>query len=162
MIGVLCNHYSAGYQLKDWLFVTELPKGKTRFTRRNYVILSFQDYGELAGPEEMKWPQKSLHTYNVQNGDSFILDEKVPLHRIRTTSRSSVGSGISGSPSPRIHSSVLGDSPKIAITFSMAPGGGFFGQQSGKKGQKYSGPKNAGEVARNLFGKTQKVKSPKK
>ncbi len=31
----------------------------------------------MAGPEEMKWPQKELYTYNVQNGDKFILDEKV-------------------------------------------------------------------------------------
>ncbi len=31
----------------------------------------------MAGPEEMKWPQKELYTYNVQNGDKFIIDEKV-------------------------------------------------------------------------------------
>ena len=30
-----------------------------------------------AGPEEMKWPNKALYTYNVQEGDRFILDEKV-------------------------------------------------------------------------------------
>lgn len=121
--------------------------------------MNFQDYGELAGPEEMKWPQKSLHTYNVQNGDSFILDEKVTLPRLRTTSRSSVGSGLTPSPRP-----TSGESPKMSLTFSMVPRNGFFSGSSpgSKKGQKYAGPKNAGEVARNLFGKTQKARSPQK
>ena len=27
-----------------------------------------------SGPEEMKWPNKALYTYNVQEGDKFILD----------------------------------------------------------------------------------------
>ena len=40
----------------------------------------------MAGPEEMKWPQKELYTYNVRNGDKFILDEKVNLPRMRTNS----------------------------------------------------------------------------
>ena len=114
----------------------------------------------MAGPEEMKWPQKSLHTYNVQNGDSFILDEKVTLPRLRTTSRSSVGSGLSTSPRPP--SGGVSESPKMALTFSMVPRNGFFSGSGSKKGQKYAGPKNAGEVARNLFGKTQKAKSPPK
>ncbi len=38
-----------------------------------------QDLVEMAGPEEMKWPQKELYTYNVQNGDKFIVDEKVRM-----------------------------------------------------------------------------------
>lgn len=28
------------------------------------------------GPEEMKLPQKQLYTYNVRDGDGFIVDEK--------------------------------------------------------------------------------------
>ena len=54
---------------------------------------------ELAGPEEMKWPSKLLYTYNVRNGDKFIVDEKVPLARLRTNSSRS-NSGTSPSPSP--------------------------------------------------------------
>ena len=33
----------------------------------------------------MKWPQKGLYTYNVREGDSFILDEKAPpLPKLKT------------------------------------------------------------------------------
>ena len=45
---------------------------------------------KLAGPEEMKWPNKALYTYNVQEGDRFILDEKVSLTKIRTNSGTSL------------------------------------------------------------------------
>ena len=45
---------------------------------------------KLSGPEEMKWPNKALYTYNVQDGDRFILDEKVPLTKLRTNSGTSL------------------------------------------------------------------------
>jgi hypothetical protein len=38
----------------------------------------------VAGPEEMKWPSKELYTYNVRDGDSFILDEKVAIGKMKT------------------------------------------------------------------------------
>ena len=64
------------------------------FIKKTLVYIFFlpQDLVELAGPEEMKWPLKQLYTYNVQNGDAFILDEKVPLTRLRTKSASSTAS----------------------------------------------------------------------
>lgn len=31
---------------------------------------------EIAGPEEMKFNQKKLYTYNVQDGDKFFVDPK--------------------------------------------------------------------------------------
>lgn len=31
---------------------------------------------EIMGPEEMKFNQKKLFTYNVQDGDQFIVDSK--------------------------------------------------------------------------------------
>ena len=70
-----------------------------------------QDLVELAGPEEMKWPSKLLYTYNVRNGDKFIVDEKVPLARLRTTQPRS-SSGTSPSPSP---------ASKHTVTFQIAP-----------------------------------------
>ena len=66
---------------------------------------------ELAGPEEMKWPSKLLYTYNVRNGDKFIVDEKVPLARLRTNSNRS-NSGTSPAPSP---------GSKYSVTFQIAP-----------------------------------------
>ena len=44
----------------------------------------FQILSKVAGPEEMKWPSKELYTYNVRDGDSFILDEKVSLGKLKT------------------------------------------------------------------------------
>ena len=64
----------------------------------------------MAGPEEMKWPAKQLYTYNVQNGDAFILDEKVPLARIRTRNSSA------SSMSPHSPASV---SPRPRYAFTM-------------------------------------------
>lgn len=51
------------------------------------------------GPEEMKLPGKGLYTYNVREGDYFVLDEKAPLKGTMRSSRSN-NSLIFGSPSP--------------------------------------------------------------
>jgi hypothetical protein len=51
------------------------------------------------GPEEMKWAGKGLYTYNVREGDYFVLDEKAPLKGTMRSSRSN-NSLIFGSPSP--------------------------------------------------------------
>ena len=97
-------------------------------------MLSTQDLVALAGPEEMKWPQKQLYTYNVQNGDRFIVDEKVPLPRLRSRNSSSM---CSTSPhSPGMPSSTPpGTRPPIAISVR---------------------PIAAKDVAKNLFGSSQK------
>lgn len=93
----------------------------------------------MAGPEEMKWPQKALYTYNVQNGDKFILDEKVSLgrlHRSRTTSSTSL------SPGNNNNNYLKSESPRIAFSFSPR-----FGSSPNMK----PSPRGA-KVARNLFG----------
>ena len=46
--------------------------------------IPIQILSKVAGPEEMKWPSKELYTYNVRDGDSFILDEKVSLGKLKT------------------------------------------------------------------------------
>ena len=89
------------------------PSCKDKTTNIPSIIQYFflQDLVELAGPEEMKWPSKLLYTYNVRNGDKFIVDEKVPLARLRTTQTRS-SSGTSPSPSP---------ASKHTVTFQIAP-----------------------------------------
>jgi hypothetical protein len=90
----------------------------------------------MAGPEEMKWPQKCLYTYNVQNGDKFILDEKVSLGRLRSRSGSSNQGFSPGSL----------NSPG-RFSFTMSPG-----KLSGVRPS--ASPKS--KVSRNLFGTTEK------
>merc|ERR1712066_263033 len=38
-----------------------------------------QEMTKIAGPEEMKFANKALYTYNVIEGDSFVVDEKAQL-----------------------------------------------------------------------------------
>jgi hypothetical protein len=121
---------------------------------------------ELAGPEEMKWPNKSLYTYNVRNGDKFIVDEKVPLTRLRTRNSSSMSLSPVNSPS------------KNTMTFQIAPRIPGFncpptatGNTPGPRtpnARGNSGPPSApspgrataaANVARNLFGSAKKKTS---
>ncbi len=107
----------------------------------------------------MKWPQKELYTYNVQNGDKFIIDEKVrmilirllvsmiihrytmqvSLGKLRTRNSSSTSS--IGSPP----SSLTKASPRIA--FSLSPRPHAFAGSNAK-----TSPRAASRVARDLFG----------
>jgi hypothetical protein len=109
----------------------------------NILFNYSQDLVELAGPEEMKWPQKALYTYNVQNGDKFILDEKQICgpQRTRTSSSSSY---LGLSPGSNKH-----ESPG-RLSFTMSPRGiGTFGGISASSSS-LSTPR--AKVSRNLFG----------
>eukprot|EP00095_Tigriopus_kingsejongensis_P002556 maker-scaffold309_size213625-snap-gene-1.27 protein:Tk02556 transcript:maker-scaffold309_size213625-snap-gene-1.27-mRNA-1 annotation:"isoform a" len=115
-----------------------------------------RDYVDVAGPEEMKWAQKSLYTYNVQNGDKFILDEKVILPRIRTISRSTMGSYSPGSKFLENRSITFSVSPRNGLTITSPgmkkpPNNNNNGQ---KKNHRKSGTPNHGQAVRNLFGKS--------
>ena len=35
-----------------------------------------QDLYQVAGPEEMKWPMKGLYTYDIRDGDYFVVEKK--------------------------------------------------------------------------------------
>ena len=37
-----------------------------------------QHHWETQGPQEMKWPEKGLYTYSLQDGDYFVLQTKHP------------------------------------------------------------------------------------
>jgi hypothetical protein len=98
-----------------------------------------------SGPEEMKWPNKALYTYNVQEGDKFILDEKVPLTKLRTNS----GTSLSSSTSPKVYGSP--GNYRTAVQFGLTP------YRMGSSGQRPSAPTTprsaaSSGVSRNLFG----------
>lgn len=98
-----------------------------------------------SGPEEMKWPNKALYTYNVQEGDRFILDEKVPLTKLRTNS----GTSYSSSTSPKVYGSP--GSYRTAVQFGLTP----YRMSPGQRPQAPNTPRaSQAGVARNLFGRT--------
>ena len=51
-----------------------------------------QEMTKIAGPEEMKFANKELYTYNVIDGDYFVLEEKVPCLRSPTANNIVLGS----------------------------------------------------------------------
>ena len=107
----------------------------------------------------MKWPSKSLYTYNVRNGDKFIVDEKVPLTRLRT--RNSSSTSLSPSTSPSKNTMTFQISPRIP-GFNAPPNSSSSGATPGprtpnpRSNQQTGGGNNraaaAARVARNLFG----------
>jgi hypothetical protein len=91
----------------------------------------------LAGPEEMKWSQKALYTYNVQEGDKFILDEKVSP----TKFRANVGSSVLSSSIPKVYGSPSPGNYRTAVQFGLM-------NNMSRPGQLPRGS----PAARNLFG----------
>lgn len=70
-----------------------------------------QEMSKLMGPEEMKWGSKEVYTYNVTNGDYFVVDEK-SQQQLRILTGSPRGQGmVFGSPSPRAGCSVSPSTP---------------------------------------------------
>jgi len=57
-----------------------------------------QEITKIAGPEEMKFANKELYTYNVIDGDYFVVDEKAQLKVLTGSPRSN--SMVCGSLSP--------------------------------------------------------------
>ena len=57
-----------------------------------------QEMTKIAGPEEMKFPNKELYTYNVIEGDYFLVDEKAQLRVL--TGSPQANSMVFGSHSP--------------------------------------------------------------
>ena len=41
-----------------------------------------QEMYKVAGPQEMKWPMKGLYTYDVRDGDYFVVERKQRLRSI--------------------------------------------------------------------------------
>ncbi len=130
------------------------------------IQFALQVMVNLSGPEEMKWPSKRLYTYNVQEGDRFIVDEKVQLGRLRTNRGSS--NSLYDSTSPKVY----GSSGRTAIQFGMSPRNGFgpfkmspmgpggVSPNNQKQQQSNSMPRGAASASRNLFGRTPPSSGP--
>ena len=67
----------------------------------------------------LKFPLKGLYTYNVRAGDSFILDEKAPLPKVKTGAKAS-GAGGTYSTSPKVYGVGSPSFPSVrnAVTFA--------------------------------------------
>ena len=138
-----------------------------------------QELSKLVGPEEMKWGTKEVYTYNVTNGDYFVVDEKSQQQlKILTGSPRSQGM-VFGSPSPRATSCSISPSTsqgtrlrrKSSESSAHAPPSPVGLQPCHRKsssgrtspathgcgGRKTSSVKTPSSVARNLFGS---VKNP--
>jgi len=139
-----------------------------------------QELSKLVGPEEMKWGTKEVYTYNVTNGDYFVVDEKSQQQlRILTGSPRSQGM-VFGSPSPRATSCSISPAAngngtrlrrKSSESSAHAPPSPVGLQPCHRKpssgrtspathgcgGRKTSSVKTPSSVARNLFGS---VKNP--
>ena len=117
---------------------------------------------QATGPEEMKFPQKCLYTYNVCNGDSFILDEKAPpLPKLKTAGvNSSNRMSAAYSPNPKLYGTSPAYPQRQAVTFAaISPRQTFAANSSGKSDPdkcsstiKSPRARNASSVKRNLFG----------
>jgi len=142
--------------LHEWF---SIPVQNMRLWYCDQVLL------RASGPEEMKWPQKGLYTYNVREGDSFILDEKAPpLPKLKTAAPGSAA--YSTSPkvygdSPIFPTAYLNQNSRNAVTFAVINKQVMMGQQQ-QQGSKPGGGLPSGApttqprsqkpgVARNLF-----------
>ena len=130
-------------------FKTQLHQWFNVPTQNQKLFYCDQVMVKLSGPEEMKWPNKALYTYNVQEGDKFILDEKVPLTKLRTNSGTSLSSS-SSATSPKVYGSPGPNSYRTAIQFGMSP----FRMSPGQRPPPPNTPRGASSASRNLFGKT--------
>jgi len=80
-----------------------------------------QEMTKIMGPEEMKWHGKELYTYNVRDGDYFVVDEKAQLKVLTGSPRAHSISFGSASPTSRYmvqgrSSSTFGHSPTSPVT----------------------------------------------
>ena len=122
-------------------------------TSYQFHFNSFQVLLRAAGPEEMKWPQKGLYTYNVREGDSFILDEKAPLPKLKTNAKAN--SAYSTSPkvygnSPIFPTAYLNQHARNSVTFAaISP------KQMMGKAPTAAPRTTASKASRNLFGDQQ-------
>ena len=77
-----------------------------------------QEITKIAGPEEMKFANKELYTYNVIDGDYFVVDEKAQLKVLTGSPRSN--SMVFGSLSPTGCSNYSMKNPFVASPTSQS------------------------------------------
>ena len=107
---------------------------------------------QATGPEEMKFPQKALYTYNVRDGDSFILDEKAPpLPKLRAANSNRMSAAYSPNPQLSMTSPAYPQNDRNAVTFAVI--------DRKKLAAKTQKTKNI-NVKRNLFRDAQETSNP--
>jgi len=126
-----------------------------------------QEMTKIAGPEEMKFANKELYTYNVIDGDYFVVDEKAQLKVLTGSPRAN--SMVFGSLSPTSNNSGGGRVRRKSSesTFPANPrmrrkssGRTSPGRTSPSPGSLTpSSPSSKSSVVRNLFGNTN-VRNP--
>merc|ERR1711902_218038 len=120
-----------------------------------------QEMTKIAGPEEMKFANKELYTYNVIEGDYFVVDEKAQLKVLTGSPRansmvfgSSLSPTSSGGSRIRRKSSESLISPNPPRSRRKSSGRTSPGRTSPSPGA--TSPSNKPSVVRNLFGSTSK------
>lgn len=80
-ITVTCKEISEKRCLNVYQTVAELKQKLDGFAgipaRRMRLFYSDKDMKGVMGPEEMKFPNKQLYSYNISNGDEIIVDSKL-------------------------------------------------------------------------------------
>ena len=123
-----------------------------------------QEMTKIAGPEEMKFANKELYTYNVIDGDYFVIDEKAQLKVLTGSPRansmvfgSSLSPGSSGSSRIRRKSSesMISPNPRSRRKSSGRTSPGRTSPSPGA-----NSPSGKPPVVRNLFGSSNNVKNP--
>ena len=100
----------------------------------------------------MKFPQKALYTYNVRDGDSFIIDEKAPpLPKLRAVNSNRMSAAYSPNPQLSSTSPAYPQSNRNAVTFAVI--------DRKKLAQRTQKSKNI-NVKRNLFNESQNESNP--
>ena len=77
----LVNFFSR--KVTDLKFRLEKLFGLPASKMRLYYV--DQSYGDMTAPEEMKYPNKQLYSYNISTGDEIIVEPKT-LHRLNSNS----------------------------------------------------------------------------
>lgn len=127
-----------------------------------------QEMTKIAGPEEMKFANKELYTYNVIDGDYFVVDEKAQLKVLTGSPRanslvfgslSPTGNSISGNSSRIRRKSSESSFPQNPRLRRKSSGRTSPGRISPSGSLTPSSPSSKAPVVRNLFGNSN-VKNP--
>ena len=69
-----------------------------------------QERHKVAGPEEMKFATKELYTYNVVDGDYFVVDEKPQLKVLTGSGKPTPGKILNSPLKPQVARNLFGKS----------------------------------------------------
>jgi len=115
----------------------------------------------MGGPEEMKFANKELYTYNVIDGDYFVIDEKAQLKVLTGSPRansmvfgSSLSPGSSGSRVRRKSSETMASQNPRSRRKSSGR------TTPGRTSPNPVSPSGKSSVSRNLFGTSNNLKNP--